>query len=125
MVGSEPGRLVKLAALSMLSLGLVLTLAVPVLFDAAYYLGLITVLMASLAVFCGSKLWVSGGVESRVVSILVGGAAVLGQGLNLFRGLPGASALKGQSGTLFWLALAFELLTVLLLTVDGLRRDQI
>lgn len=118
MVISAPSRLVKLAALSMLSLGLVLTLAVPVLFDAAYYLGLITVLLASISVFCGIRLWVSGSLESRVLAILVAVAAMLGHGLNTIIGLPGASALKTESGAVFWLALAFELSTVLLIAVD-------
>lgn len=122
MVSSEPRRLVKLAALSMLSLGLVLTLAVPVLFDAAYYLGLIAVLMASLSVFCGIRLWVSGSFESRVLAMLIGVGAALGHGLNASIGLPGASALKTETGAVFWLALAFELSTVLLIALDFSRR---
>ena len=124
MAGSGPNRLIKFAALSMLSLGLVSILAAPGLFDAAYYIGLITVLMASLSVFCGIGLWVRGGVGSRVVAVLIASLAALGQGLKRTIGLPGASGVSVESEALFWLALTFEMLTVLFITVDGLRRSQ-
>lgn len=122
MISSEPSRLVKLAAISTLSLGLVSILAASRLFDAASYIGLATLLIASLSLFCGVWLWASPGFESRLVAVLIASLAALGQGLNTTIGLPGASALEGKSGATFWLALAFELLTVLFVTVDGLRQ---
>lgn len=121
----EPNTLVKQAALSTLSMGIVLTLAAPMLFHAAEYIGLITVLAALLSVFCGIRLWMGGGIQTRIAALLVGAGAALGQAANATVGLPGASALKGETGPLFWLALAFELLTVLLLTIDGLRKGQV
>ncbi|MBC7596910.1 MAG: hypothetical protein H7288_23825 [Kineosporiaceae bacterium] len=122
MAGSGPNKLSKFAAISMLSLGLVSILAVSRLFDAASYIGLATLLIASLSLFCGVWLWASPGFVSRLVAVLIASLAALGQGLNTTIGLPGASALAGKSGATFWLALTFELLTVLFVTVDRLRK---
>jgi len=125
MADSKPSTRVKPAALSLLSLGLVLTVAGPTLFEAVAYIGLITVVMASLSVFLGITLWMGGGFEARVFAIVIGLAGALGQAVNSAVGLPGASALKGETGTLFWLALGFELLTIFLITADSFRKRQI
>ena len=95
MAGSGPNRLIKFAALSMLSLGLVSTLAAPRLFDAASYIGLVTLLIALLSLLCGVWLWARPSFESRLVAILIAAGAVLGQCLNMTIGLPGASVLDG------------------------------
>lgn len=125
MAATGPNGMIKFAALSMLSLGLVSILATPRLFDAATYIGLVTLLIALLSLFCGVWLWASPRFENRLVAILIAAGAGLGQGLNMTIGLPGASALQGKSGALFWLALTFELLTVLFAATGSLRRVQI
>jgi hypothetical protein len=118
----QPGSLVRQAALSMLALGMVLVLAAPKLLSATEYVGLIAVVMTLLSVLCGIRLWMGGGLGARTDGMVVVVTCALGQAANFTVGVPGASTLKGQAGTLFWLAVGFETLTMLLLTVDGLRK---
>lgn len=118
MLDDTPNRLVKMAGLSALVLGVIMALAAHALAAQADYLQLLAVVMAASSGCCGTMLWWRPYFEARLAMIVLACAGVLGQIANWVWGLPGADQLRGETSTLFWLAFVLEMLTVLLLTID-------
>ena len=121
-VAASPGnRLARLTAGACLVLGLVLLWRLPLLADTAEYLGLVGAGAALGALVAAARLLTGHG-DGRALALTVAAIVLVGQALNVFAGLPGASDLRGGVGWATVTALLAEVAVVALVGRDALAR---
>jgi hypothetical protein len=123
---TAPSRFTRVAAASSLLLGALLVAALPVLTDAAFYVGVLAGASAAVAISAGYVLWSRAGLVPRAVAALGAGATLAGVLLEVLGGLPGAAGL-GRLTPLQGVAaggLAVVVLVFLLLDARRRRPDQ-
>jgi hypothetical protein len=122
MAAPTPSLLARTAALTVLLVGVLFALNVDTVADAAGYLGIIAVGLVGVTAFAAVRLWFYARLSCKLVALSGISAACAGQLLNATVGLPGASSLRGPLGGWGMLALLLELLTLVLVLLDGLGR---
>lgn len=119
---TTPSRFSRTAAGSSLLLGVTLVAVLPDVLSAAFYVGLLAAVTASLALVGGYVLWSHATIVVRAMATLGAGATLAGELLQSLHGLPGARQLDALSR---WEGVAAFLLAsaiVLLLLLDARRR---
>lgn len=111
----------RLTAVACAVLGLVLLWRLPLLAHTAEYLGLVGAGVALGALVAAARLLTGHG-DGRALALTVVALALVGQALNVFAGLPGASGLQGRVGWATVTTLAAEVAVVALVGREALAR---
>lgn len=119
---AAPSGLARAAAGASLLLGALLLVVLPALAEAAFYVGVLALAAAAVAIVAGGTLWSNAGLVARASTVLAAAATVLAELIQIFVGLPGARGLSqlSQLGNLLALGLAGAVLVFLAL--DARRR---
>lgn len=111
-------RRARLAALGVVLLGLLYLARLPVIAQAAGYLGVLAMAVVLVSAVAGFRLWTGGFLEARLLAVGLSALTLAGQLLSMLVGLPGAARLAGHPGPVGAAALLVELGIVLVLATD-------
>ena len=122
-VVTSPTRCSRVAAVLSLLLGAVLVLGLPVLAQAAFYVGVLAAALAAVALGSGAALWSHDTLVVRAGAVLAAGPALLGEVLAFSWGLPGARELADLTVLQACAAVALASGVLAALLLDALRRQ--
>ncbi|HET6624968.1 MAG TPA: hypothetical protein VFG63_01130 [Nocardioidaceae bacterium] len=122
MIMSMRTRRARMAALSVLLLGVAYLVQVPRLTGLAAYLGVLAGAGVAVAFLAAARLWWGGHGDGRLLATCLSVVGLVGHLLNYVAGVPGASSIRGQVSDASVVAVILELSTLGLLVVDALRR---
>lgn len=119
---AAPSGCSRAAAAASFLLGGVLLFVMPTLADAAFYVAVLAISAAAVAISAAVHLWLRVTLLARTVAGLAAGTILLGEAVQLSLGLPGAAGLGRLGVVESTLAVGSAALVLVLLLVDAARR---